>query len=329
VAEELGIDAGEIDVHDSLTRYGMDSMTAVVLTGELEHWLGRTVPPDLLGEYATVESLAQHLAEPGEPTAAVSDACPAAYEPEVEPLVWQRRAPSFLERMVRRLTIQMARWLMRIQVEGLEKVPASGPLILACNHLHIIDTPVVFSVVRRSTVFFVSDHMLQFPLVGWYLRQLGQSIYVARGKADRQALGRALAALQAGETLVIAPEGRISRTGGLLQGQTGAAFLASRSGAPIIPLVVFGQEQAGRRWRRLGRPRVNVRIGEPMSFAVRRATTRQLEEYTEKIMLALADMLPDKYRGFYTRAEVDNSSGVSTSPPPSQAGPRGVAERGS
>ena len=229
VAAELGIDAAEIDVQEPLTRYGMDSMTAVVLTGELEHWLGRTVPADLLGQVVTIESLAQHLAvEGGTQSASAAKSLPVD-EPEIEPVAWKFNSPSLFQRLVRRLTVRMVRLLARIEAEGLEKVPPSGPFIVASNHLHIMDAPVLFSVLPSSTVFFVSGHMLKFPLVGWYLRQLGQSIYVARGKGDRQALGCALAVLNAGGTLTIAPEGRISRTGGLLQGQTGAAYLASRA----------------------------------------------------------------------------------------------------
>jgi 1-acyl-sn-glycerol-3-phosphate acyltransferase len=234
-------------------------------------------------------------------------------------VAWEFRAPSFFQRMVRRLTVWLLRLLIRIEVEGLERVPPSGPFILACNHLHIIDTPVVFSVMPGSTVFFVSDHMLKFPLVGWYLRQLGESIYVARGKADRQALACALAVLRARGTLIIAPEGRISRTGGLLQGQTGAAYLASRAGVPILPFVVYGQEDIGRGLRGLRRVVVKVRVGMPISFPAARAGTRQLEEYTEEIMLALARMLPQRYRGFYAAAVEGEPNRVSAPAPAAEA----------
>jgi 1-acyl-sn-glycerol-3-phosphate acyltransferase len=304
VAAELGIDAGEISVKEPLTRYGMDSMTAVVLTGELEHWLGRTIPPDLLEQVVTIESLAQHLAVPGPPSGpTAAELPPVAEEPEIEPVAWVFHPPSLFQRIVRKLTIRLVRLLTRIEVEGLDQIPASGPFIVASNHLHIMDAPVLFSVLPGSTVFFVSDHMLEFPLVGWYLRQLGQSIYVARGKGDRQALGCALAVLQAGGTLTIAPEGRISRTGGLLQGQTGTAYLASRAGVPILPLILYGQEDFGKRLRRLRRTRVRVRVGTPIRFPAGRPGTRQLEEYTEEMMRALARMLPPQYRGFYAGAE--------------------------
>src|SRR5271166_1401158 len=85
VAAELGIDAAEISVHEPLTRYGMDSMTAVVLTGDLEHWLGRAIPPDLLGHLVTIESLAQHLAAEGRSPGASAVELPLADEPEIEP----------------------------------------------------------------------------------------------------------------------------------------------------------------------------------------------------------------------------------------------------
>lgn len=302
VAAELGIDAAEIDVHEALTRYGLDSMTAVVLTGELEHWLGRKIEPDLLGQLVTIESLAQYLTAERPQQVSAADEPPVTGEPEIEPAAWEFRPPSRFQRFIRRLTVRSVRLLARIEVEGLDKVPRAGAFIVASNHLHIMDAPVLFSVLPSSPVFFVSDHMLKFPLLGWYLRQLGQSIYVARGKGDRQALACALAVLNAGGTLTIAPEGRISRTGGLLQGQTGAAYLAAHAGVPILPLVVYGQEGMGRRLRCLHRARVNVVVGKPISFPAGRAGTRQLEEYTENIMRTLARMLPERYRGVYAAA---------------------------
>jgi 1-acyl-sn-glycerol-3-phosphate acyltransferase len=312
MAAELGVDPGSIDVRKPFSRYGMDSMTAVVLTGELEQWLGRPVPPDLLGQFASIKSLAEHLAQEAPPTE-TSAIQPPAEEPEDEPAAWERRAPSFFQRLVQGLTVRVVRVLMRIEVEGLERVPSSGPFILACNHLHIIDTPITFSVLRGPVVFFVSEHMLGFPLVGWFLGQLGQSIYVARGEGDRRALASALAVLRGGGTLAIAPEGRISRTGGLLQGQTGAAYLATRAGVPVLPVVAFGQENLGRHWRRLRRPAVMVRLGTPLNPPGTGVRTPQLEEFTEKIMLALARMLPEAYRGFYAGA-VKEGSDFSSAP---------------
>jgi 1-acyl-sn-glycerol-3-phosphate acyltransferase len=255
-----------------------------------------------LGQLVTIESLAQHLSGEGRPQGSTAADLPPFDEPEIDPVDWKPHPPTRFQRLVRRLTLRLVKLLTRIEVEGLDKVPVSGPFIVASNHLHIIDAPVLYSVLPGSTGFFVSDHMLRFPLVGWYLRQLGQSIYVARGKGDRQALGCALAVLQAGGTLTIAPEGRISRTGGLLPGQAGAAYLASRSGVPVLPLVLFGQEDFGRALRRLRRARVTVRVGAPITFPVGRAGTRQLEQYTERIMLVLARMLPQQYRGVYAVA---------------------------
>ena len=81
MAAELGVDPGSIDVRKPFSRYGMDSMTAVVLTGELEQWLGRPVPPDLLGQFASIESLAEHLAQEAPPTE-TSAIQPPAEEPE-------------------------------------------------------------------------------------------------------------------------------------------------------------------------------------------------------------------------------------------------------
>jgi 1-acyl-sn-glycerol-3-phosphate acyltransferase len=133
------------------------------------------------------------------------------------------------------------------------------------------------------------------------LRVFTNSIFVARGEADREALGKALAVLRAGQSLTVAPEGTRRRTGGLLPGKNGPVYLASRGPAPIVPVVVWGQETAMGTLRRLRRPDVHVRIGPPISLPPEagRARSEALSEYTDELMLEMARMLPPAYRGYY------------------------------
>jgi 1-acyl-sn-glycerol-3-phosphate acyltransferase len=127
------------------------------------------------------------------------------------------------------------------------------------------------------------------------------AIFVERGEPDRQAITRALEVVRQGGALGVAPEGTRSRTGGLIEGKPGTVYLASRSGAPILPVVVWGQEQAMREWAHLRRPVIHVRIADPLRLppGAEQARSTDLASYTDQLMLTIARMLPPEYRGVY------------------------------
>jgi 1-acyl-sn-glycerol-3-phosphate acyltransferase len=192
------------------------------------------------------------------------------------------------------------RVMSRLDVEGREHIPLSGPLIVAANHMHVLDLPVVFAVVpRRQTVFAANKWRGKFA--GWLMQSFANAIFVERGEPDRQAISAALEIVKNGGALGVAPEGTRSRTGGLIEGKPGAVYLASRSGAPILPVVVWGQERAMKTWARLRRPEIHVRIAEPMSLppGAEHARSTELAPYTDQLMMILARMLPPQYRGVY------------------------------
>jgi len=192
------------------------------------------------------------------------------------------------------------RVVSRMDVRGRENIPQAGPLIVAANHMHALDLPVVFAVVpRRQTVFAASKWRGKFA--GWLMQIFADAIFVERGEPDRQAIARALEVVRQGGALGVAPEGTRSRTGGLIEGKPGTVYLASRSGAPILPIAVWGQEQAMWHWAHLRRPEIHVRIAEPVSLpaGAEHARSVELASYTDQLMLTLAHMLPQDYRGVY------------------------------
>jgi 1-acyl-sn-glycerol-3-phosphate acyltransferase len=205
-----------------------------------------------------------------------------------------------LYRLVQRCVLTALRVSMRLEVDGLHHIPLEGAVVIAPNHLHALDAVVIPAVVPRRLTVLAADKWRN-TVAGLLMNLAANAIYVARGEADRQALARALAAAKAGQVLAVAPEGTRSRTGGLLPGKNGPIYLASRSGAPVIPLAVWGQERALGEWRRLRRPAVHVRIGEPIRLPpeAARARSDELDGYTDQLMLALARMLPPEYRGAY------------------------------
>ena len=205
-----------------------------------------------------------------------------------------------LYRLLQGIIFALLRILTKLDIEGLEHVPRSGPLILAPNHIHLLDSVLAFGVVPRRVTVFAADKW-RTPPIGCVLSVIGKAIYVARGEADRRALAKAIAVLRSGGVLGVAPEGTRSHTGGLQHGKDGTVYLASRAGTVIVPLAIWGQEKTFASWARFRRPAIHVRFAEPIRLpeGAKRARTAQLSAYTDEIMLALARLLPAEYRGVY------------------------------
>ncbi|MCI0554353.1 MAG: 1-acyl-sn-glycerol-3-phosphate acyltransferase [Anaerolineae bacterium] len=188
---------------------------------------------------------------------------------------------------------------MRPIVSGLENFPKRGPALIVINHLGDADVVLVGASIP-TTIDGMGKIELIDEWVGPILRAYGV-IWVHRGRPDRRALRAALDALAQGRMVGLAPEGRQSVTGGLEDGNEGAAFLAMKSGAPIVPIAMTGTENENtyghlKRWKRA---RVTLTVGKP--FLLREQADRQamLREGTRQIMESLANLLPESYRGNY------------------------------
>ena len=206
--------------------------------------------------------------------------------------------PGF-HRAVRLFANLVATAAMRLDAQGIQHIPAQDGFVGVSNHLSSFDPLVMLAVmpVRPGTGFAALEHRHDF-IVGWALDRLG-FIWIDRDRPSRDALRIALNELAHGTAFGIAPEGTRSRTGGLLPGKTGAAYLATRAGVPILPAAIWGTEKVAGSLRRLRRARVYVRIGEMIHLPQGRASTEDLEEHTDLIMRRIASMLPPEYRGVY------------------------------
>ncbi len=209
--------------------------------------------------------------------------------------------PTLLYRGAHVLMRLIVKLITRFHLVGAENLPLTGPAILVTNHLHRFDAVVVVAVVPRQVTTFAADKYKHDPFFGPLLRLFGHPIWVARGAPDRHALKEALAALDRGELLGVAPEGTRSRTGALQQGHDGAAYLAARTGVPLIPMVAWGQEQFVTELLHLRWPAVHVVVGAPIVLPpeAHQARSAQLTCYTEQIMRTMAAMMPEQYRGVY------------------------------
>jgi 1-acyl-sn-glycerol-3-phosphate acyltransferase len=194
-------------------------------------------------------------------------------------------------------------WLLgRLELHGAENIPASGPVILAANHLSNADPVIVAALLPRATVFMAKEELLRLPGMHWVVKNFG-SFTVRRGSADREAIRRALETLEQGKALGVFPEGTRSRAGALGEPRAGVGLLALRSGAPVVPIAISGTDQVSPTklfWRR---PRIVVRVGEPIaSDRVSGALRGAAHEHTERVMEAIAALLPEHQRGRFATA---------------------------
>ncbi len=211
----------------------------------------------------------------------------------------RRHSTPGFHRLARGVSRLALRCVARFDVQGAEHIPAQGAFIAVMNHLSSFDPLVAIALtpVRPVTLFAAIEHRHDF-IVGWALDRLGV-IWIDRGEPGRDALRIALNELALGTIIGIAPEGTRSKTGALLEGKTGAAYLATRASVPLLPAVVWGTEQIQHNLRRFKRTTVYVRAGEIIRLPEGRADAERLREYTDRIMRRLAALLPPKYRGVY------------------------------
>lgn len=188
--------------------------------------------------------------------------------------------------------------LWKPRVLGAWRMPAAGPVVLAVNHSHNIDGPMVMGVSPRPTHFLVKREAFVGPL-GPFLTGIGQ-VRVDRDTTDRTAVSRALGVLRQGGVLGIFPEGTRGE-GDFASLRAGLAYFALRGGAPIVPVAVLGSSgRGGRLARELPPPRsrIDVVFGEPFDAGdgSGRRTRKALDEATGRIQRQLTAHLGNARR---------------------------------
>lgn len=212
-------------------------------------------------------------------------------------LVSHRGRP-LVQRASRQVLLVALRVLVRLEIQGMENLPVNGGFILAANHLHALDPAIGLLLVPRRVVGIVKEKWNRPPF-RWLLRGMSDVVFV--GGSHRRPLDEAVSELQGGAVVAILPEGTRSRTATMGAGQRGVGMLAVRAQVPVVPAGAFGQEAAGTFWRRGRRVPVHVSIGTAMAPPRRGAGKLELERYTDEVMLAIAGLVPEPYRGVYGR----------------------------
>jgi 1-acyl-sn-glycerol-3-phosphate acyltransferase len=196
----------------------------------------------------------------------------------------------------------LTRILCRIDDAQLARVPRQGPLITVSNHVNFLEAPVIYTHLQpRPLTGFVKVETWDNPALG-ALSTLWGGIPLRRGEADTIAFRRALRALEAGQILVIAPEGTRSGHGRLQRGYPGIAFLALRSCAPVLPMVYYGGERFWNNLPRLRRTDFRIVVGQPFYLDTKGVKpTRQVrQQIADEVMYQMAALLPPAYRGVYS-----------------------------
>lgn len=202
-------------------------------------------------------------------------------------------------RRIRNLVRWLARLIAHVEIVGAEHIPASGPYLLVTNHISRLDPPILMLAMPHQIYVLAASEYRRVPILKQLMEASG-AIWVRRGELDLAALRAALQVLERGDVLGLAPEGTRSRTRALQRAKPGAAYIALRSGVPILPVALTGTEKMLEDFLRLRRMRIRVVIGEPFHLPNNgRARGNALEESTEIIMRQIAKLLPPEYQGVY------------------------------
>jgi 1-acyl-sn-glycerol-3-phosphate acyltransferase len=208
-----------------------------------------------------------------------------------------------LRGLLRQVTQVLFAGLMDLQIVGQENLPKNGPLLVVANHFSFIDPVAMVRLAPWPIEFIGGFRMPNAPVWSTYIPKIWGYYPIYRGTASRDGLRAAEAVLAQGGVLGIFPEAGNWATV-LRPARPGAAFLASRTGAPILPMGFHGLLDVFPRLRDRRRARVTLRIGKPFGpFHVTgrgRARRQQLEEIGHEIMGRIAELIPPERRGHYS-----------------------------
>jgi len=234
--------------------------------------------------------------QPSSPPKPITD----VWRPDLVALPQLTVARRLFRQLLRGLFQLVTFFTMRATVTGMENFPKRGPALIVFNHLGDADAVLMGASIPLTIdgmgKIELNDHWLVGPVFNAY-----GIIWVHRGRPDRKAMRAALDGLAQGRMVMLAPEGRQSVIGGLEEGNGGAAFLAIKSGAPIVPIAMTGTENSNifKHLKQFKRAPVTLIVGKPFYLQEQADRQATLRAGTRQIMESLASLLPESYRGSY------------------------------
>ena len=192
--------------------------------------------------------------------------------------------------------------ITNVELVGTDKIPR-GNVLIASNHLGRLDTAVLlYAIDRDDIIIAVAEKYKNHPLFGAMGRAVN-AVWLNRFETDFSALREILTRMKMGGLMVIAPEGTRSKTEALQEGKMGVAFLASKSGYPVLTVSLTGTEDRAvlANLKRFRRSKIRAVAGEPFVVEIPKGKGREqaLREATDEIMCRIAVNLPESYRGVY------------------------------
>ena len=200
---------------------------------------------------------------------------------------------------IRFIVIVICRVYLRLRIIDAHKIPKTGTFILAPSHRSTLDIPVAAATTRRRLMYMGKDSMWKIKPIGAFLTALG-SFPVTRGSADLEALKRCIAVLDRGDPLVLFPEGTRHRGRIIEPLFDGAAFIAYKTGVPIIPVGIAGSEEIWPPGTKLPRPRKCVAVvGDaiyPKNLNGARASRELMGEFTLELQTSLQSVFDQAFQ---------------------------------
>ena len=211
-------------------------------------------------------------------------------------------------RTILRAAIRVAfAFLTNLSIEGEENLPSFGPMLVVANHFHFADPVAVIRAIPWPLEFIGGTQLPNAPTGVKWLTTLWGTYRVRRGGSSREALRGAEAVLKAGGILGIFPEGG-SWAAVLRPARPGAAYLAARTGVPVVPIGLDGLTEMFGSLTRLRRARVTIRFGRPIGPFEKaergRAGREEVVRIGETIMRAIAELIPPEQRGIFSEDPV-------------------------
>jgi 1-acyl-sn-glycerol-3-phosphate acyltransferase len=250
-----------------LADLGFDSLAVGDLSAALEERFGVRLADDAIEAMRTVSEVA----------ATVRSRMPARQR--IPPGIGRLQQPG------KAIAGWAFRWQARLKVEGAEHVPATGPVLVASNHRSMLDVPLLVIACPRPVTFMAKRELFGDPLRRWMFHVLG-GFPVRREIADVRAMDIGLAVLERGDVLGLYPEGKRTKSTTMAPFLKGAAWMALKVGAPIVPCGIVGTERPGKRPQL--RKRVRITFG-PAIQVERVDEPRRRRERAEEVTAQLLE----------------------------------------
>ncbi|GAA0935238.1 lysophospholipid acyltransferase family protein [Nonomuraea longicatena] len=203
-----------------------------------------------------------------------------------------------LYQMVKFAAAPVATVMCRPHISGAANVPRAGGAILAANHLSILDSFLLPALLPRHVTFAAKSEYFSGNAVSQWFMRLGGSLPTDRDSAHaaQAMLDAAATLLENGELFGIHPEGTRSPDGRLYRGKIGVAWLALKTGVPVLPVALSGTERVLPVGAKVPRPsRIGITIGAPMRFEGRHTDARDRRRVTDEIMAAIQGLSGQEY----------------------------------